>query len=438
MSAVPGRQDLSLQFAPPLSVPMRFFLTAPLFAFAAAAALGLHGGGLLGHRALPATIATAHLLTLGFMAMTMLGALFQMIPVLCGAPFPRPRLAAALVHMPLALGTPLLAAGLAGTAPVLPVAMGLLAFAFAVFLVFAAGALARAPGRGPGVVTLRLALAALVVTVLLGLAAASLRAGLGPAWLPAATATAHAGWGLAGWLGLLVAGVAYQVVPMFQITPPYPQALQRLLGPLVTALLVAWTVTLLQPAAAPLATALAVAIALAAAGFAVATLRLQSQRRRRIPDVTTDFWRVAMLSLVAAVALRIAPLVVPVAAGQSGPLGVAFGVLVLGGFGQSVIVGMLYKIVPFLAWLHLTRAGIRGTLMQDFVPDAQARGHLRLHVAALLATLATVAWPALAPLAALLGAGAALWLEANLLRALWRYRRERARPAVTVPAARGG
>ena len=47
----------------------------------------------------------------------------------------------------------------------------------------------------------------------------------------------HAGWALIGWVGLLVAAVAWQVVPMFSITAPYPRWLRTTLAPtVVTAL----------------------------------------------------------------------------------------------------------------------------------------------------------------------------------------------------------
>src|SRR3546814_3858608 len=37
--------------------------------------------------------------------------------------------------------------------------------------------------------------------------------------------------------------------------------------------------------------------------FAVITLRLQGRRRRKLPDVTLDFWRLGMASLIACVAV---------------------------------------------------------------------------------------------------------------------------------------
>jgi hypothetical protein len=77
----------------------------------------------------------------------------------------------------------------------------------------------------------------------------------------------------------------------------------------------------------------------------------------------------------------------------------AFGILFLLGFAASVVNGMLYKIVPFLAWFHLqsqtqARAGAIPN-MKDFIPDAQARRHYNLHALAIscLVPAPYLPWP---------------------------------------------
>ena len=61
-------------------------------------------------------------------------------------------------------------------------------------------------------------------------------------------------------------------------------------------------------------------------------------------------------------------------------------VLFIGGFAISVVSGMIYKIVPFLAWFHLqaqlqARAGSIPT-MKDMIQTRRMRGQFRLHLAA--------------------------------------------------------
>jgi hypothetical protein len=61
-------------------------------------------------------------------------------------------------------------------------------------------------------------------------------------------------------------------------------------------------------------------------------------------------------------------------------------VLFIGGFAVSVVNGMLYKIVPFLAWFHLqaqlqAKAGSIPT-MKDMIAERWMRWQFRLHLAA--------------------------------------------------------
>ncbi|MHB0982634.1 MAG: hypothetical protein ACYC02_04540, partial [Thiobacillus sp.] len=78
---------LSFGQAPPYSLPLRFFLTAPLFLLAAAGLI-VWAPEALASRWTPYTLALTHALTLGFLAMVMLGALLQMLPVVAGSSIP--------------------------------------------------------------------------------------------------------------------------------------------------------------------------------------------------------------------------------------------------------------------------------------------------------------------------------------------------------------
>ncbi len=402
---------LALEQAPPFSAPLRFFLTAPLF-LAVAGLLAAWQPDWSADVRVPVGLALTHLLTLGFLGMVMLGALTQMLPVVAGAPVPGVRRVAGLGHLALLLGTPLLAWGLAGGGEMPLLAAGtLLCAGLLPFL----GAASLSLLRGRALDTLRamaLALAALAATMACGLALLGWLAGL---WLPADPATwlnVHVLAGLAGWIGILILGVAWQVVPMLQLTPAYPPRLTRLL-------LVAAGAGLLASCLPAESVRLAgkLLLALAAIVFALTTLRLQQQRKRKIPDVALAFWRLGMASLILAAALL--PL-----AHTPALLGLA-GLLFLLGFAVSVVNGMLCKIVPFLAWFHLQ--GQRGMLasglpsMKDYLPDAACRAQFRLHLAALACLLPAPFLPILAVPGGLLLAASAIRLGWNLSRAAQRF-----------------
>lgn len=389
--------SISLAQSPPLSVPARFFATAPVFGILSGIIVIWAGTAGLSGRWMPAVLAATHLLTLGYMGMIMLGALMQIFPVVIGHPFRRSTLVSTIVHASLTLGVLLLAgAFLIPRDLLVAAALLMLAAALLTFLAAAWETLWHVEAWGDTARAIALALAAFAVMAGLGLWLA-----LGHTSylaLPRSWTDMHAGWGLAGWVPLLLMAVAFQVVPMFQLTPDYPRVLRRVFPVALFTMLAAgtlahglalpeWTMRLSQAIAA-----------LVLAGFAAATLELQRRRRRRRPDVTVAYWRVGLLCLILAVLLWTAgQLLSKVSADPRYAL--MLGVLMVPGFSLSVINGMLYKIVPFLVWLHLTMAPaardrpLAGTVpgVKQIIPEKRARLQLRAHALSLLLIGAGVA-----------------------------------------------
>ena len=412
---------LSLEQAPPFAVPLRFFLTAPGFLVLAAMVLLWQGPEFFVSRWLPAPLAFTHLLTLGFMAQVMVGALLQILPVVVGVTVPRPQWTAALIHLPLTLGTLTLAGAFLLSIPLgFQIASGLLGLGFGVALIAFTLAVWRAPVTSGTVIAVRCALGGLLVTVALGLLLGGfLGWGLS---LPVVTfTTLHAVWGLVGWAVLLVAGIADQVVPMFHITPAYPRWLSRRFAPLMTVMLAVWSALILGgwETAAQIAGA---ALALGVAIFAGMTLHLLNQRRRKIGDPVLAYWRISLISLLASAALWLLAAFVPALAPWS-TVEWLLGILLIVGFAGGVINGMLYKITPFLAWFHL-QAQLLGRAkiphMKQLLPDAPVRRQGWAYLAALFLLLAAAVYPSVFTYPAALAlclAGA--WLGVNLW-SVWR------------------
>jgi hypothetical protein len=93
-----------------------------------------------------------------------------------------------------------------------------------------------------------------------------------------------------------------------------------------------------------------------------------------------------------------------------------------------VIGGMLYKIVPFLVWLHLQNRG-RGKVMapnmKAVLSEKRMLWHFRTHLVACVALFAAALWPAVFAYPAGLALLASnLLLGANLLAAMSVYRRQ--------------
>lgn len=416
--------NLSFEQAPPISVPFRFFLTAPLFGIAAGLLLLVQGGEMLSSRWVPSALAGTHLLVVGFMLQAMCGALLQFVPVAAGGNIWRPQWVAGLVHPLLIVAAGLLVAAFLLWRPAL-FAAAAHSFALALgFYVLVVGiAVWRTPAQGATIVAIRIAVVGLLATLLLGVTLAS-DLGRGGSLPLLMLADVHAAWGLGGWALILLTGVSYYVVPMFQLTPPYPAGLARAIPWLLLAVLLAWSAQFFGYSEAMRILLLVFGLGIGGA-FAAATLYLQSRRRRKVGDTTLMFFRTAMFALLAVLATVLVGMLLP-DLWHDPRFAVWLGVLALVGVFVSAIEGMLYKIIPFLIWLHLQRMCSLQTLpptMNQMIAEPAMRRQYYAHLVALGLLLGAVWMPNLARpagIAFMLDCG---WLGFNLVAALRVYLR---------------
>jgi len=348
----------------------------------AGALLIVDGDAALRMRWNPTTLALVHVFTLGVLGNAMFGSVLQFLPAAAGV---RVRGGAALgpwLHALFNLGALLLVAGLhqgwrialIAAAILLPLAFALLAaMTLPGLLVVAGQRLLRA---GFGVAISFAALTALLGGLLaLGLA--------GRLALPlAAIADVHAGWGVLGWVVVLMASVARVVMPMFQGTGTVREPVQAMwLGSAMLMLLGAAIWRLVDGGGAWLVGAVAV-LTLA---FAVAGLWLQwrAPRLRRGPLLWS--WRAGLTVLALAGLALLADARGGMLAGALG-LGVALPLLVA---------GMMLEIVPFIGWIELHRRAGRGVQLpgvQRLLPVPEKTRALLAQLPLLLLP-AAVLWP---------------------------------------------
>lgn len=418
---------LAFEQGPPVAAPLRFFVTAPLYLVLAGLLLAFEGETIFVSRWTPAALAVTHLLTLGFMLQIMLGALIQILPVVAGANLPRPRLIAALVHPLLNCGVLCLVLGF------LQSASGWM-YAAAAFLIGALGLFVGAAGwalwwvrsTSPSIRGLKMALVALAITAASGLYMLFALAGGWPVALERLT-NLHAGWGLGGWSAILLAAVAYVVVPMFQLTPGYPARPAWWFPRLIFLTLLLWSAGTLTDAAWLVGDARFL-LSLIGLFFVIQTLQLQRRRRRARPDATLRYWQFGLYALLLVLLMVLVGSLLPrLAESDAWPL--LLGLLVLMGGYVAFITGMLYKIVPFLLWFDLQNRSAIGKpppAMNRLLGEPEALRQLRVFHLACALLLGAWLWPAGLSIPAgflVVLAGAGLFL--NLARALWRYRKFR-------------
>jgi hypothetical protein len=322
--------------------------------------------------------------------MVMMGALYQMLPVVAGSPVPRVRLAH-LVHATLVAAVIALCWGMArAEAWIVFGAIAATTTAVLAFLGPVGMALARAPVRNETVVGMGVAVACFFLAACAGIWMAHGHGGMrfpGPRdlWIQV-----HLCIALLGWVGGLITAVSWQVLPMFYLSAEVRRGVKWTVQALIAAgvLLPATVLGLdtaeLLPGPPGRSTRLAALAALPAVLSAwalhpaVSLASLQRRRRSRV-DGSLLFWRAGLL---------LAPLTGAAAACAhllpQPRWGLLFGWLALWGWAGCIVHGMLTRIVPFLVWWHRF-APLVGEApvpsVRGLLPDRWTRIGFGLHLA---------------------------------------------------------
>lgn len=346
-AAAPG--GLATANAPPLRLPAEHFAAALLFWLAGAAGLVWVAPDLAaGAFPLPRVVAVAHLFTLGWITTSIQGALYQFLPVALGVPIRSQRVAHAgfALYVP---GLALFVGGLAaGSHPARMAGAALFGTALLLFIGNLAATLRRARERTLTWWALTGAACSLLATAALGI---SLAGNLHWGYLGANRFVAvgvHLHVAVAGWVMMVIVGVAHRLLPMFLLSHGAPERPGKVaLGLLATG--VAALLALHHALTPALAWTIAALLAGGVAAFLVQAALFFRHRKKPVLDPGLRLAAVALAFL--AVALGLAP--VFLARGLAAPrVATAYGIaLVLGGL-SLFVAGHYYKILPFLVWFH--------------------------------------------------------------------------------------
>lgn len=373
----------------PASIPLRFFGSAiafhvlAWFALAAGAAHWTQFGGGLGW-----PLAALHLVTLGVLAMTAIGAGAQLLPVATRRPAPGHRLLAAIwwLYTP---GVALLALGMGLAHPqLLAVGAAAVVCALAAWGALMVRNLLGARGM-PGVVAHGWS-AMVSLAIVLGSALALAATWLG--WPAPARDTVlglHLVFAPFGFMGLLAFGLSYILVPMFALADA-PKDRKQLVScalAVVAIVLAALAAPGLLPdvlAAAAPQTPIVLRLVALLAGAAAVLLHLRMMltalrtgMRRELGRSFTLVrigWGGLLASLVLALALTL---------GAPVPrLPLLFGLFVIGVWLMSFLFGILQRILPFLAAMH-GGSGRRARTPSALTHDGALRVHFFCHLGAM-------------------------------------------------------
>jgi len=410
---------LSVDQAPPISAPLRFYLTAPLFAILAGFFIFFGDWNSLTNRYSIDAIVVTHAITIGFLGFVMLGSLTQMLPVLAGVQIPKVEFVAKISHILLFIGTLSMLGGLLYSNTFLnSIALVLLASGFSAIIVVIALAMKKIQNFNATVRGMATSLVFAVATIFMGLLLLYTYIDNDFIEYRHLIANIHSVWGIFGFAGILIIGVTFQVLPMFYVAPKFKQFCKKRVIFLISFGLILWLLTTLFIEEYSIIAKGWIALFFWA--FATTVWIKLNKRRRSISDITIWYWRVASIFLILGVFLWMFDeyynhhYIVMVA------------ILLGAGFILSVMIGMLYKIIPFLVWFHLNAMGYMSIpTMNEMINKKLAKTQFILFILSLIGFVFAFYTPLLLQISAALFIISMMILQYNIIAPVLVYKETR-------------
>jgi hypothetical protein len=366
----------------PERIPALFFGTAVLAHIIAWAALIIIAPEWPWYAGGPGPVLAAiHVLTLGVLLCTAIGASLQMLPVILARPAAGEKICLG-IFWSLTAGAGLLVAGFAATDATVIVGGAL--FLLVAILLYGRELRRLLSADGGALLLQRYVAAALLSLGAAVILAFALAANYALGVLPdhGRLAVAHATLAAFGFMGMLALGLSQVLVPMFAIAEPPPDA------PLAVAFRLAASALALAVAGElsglPFITAAASLLGLGAAAAHIrAMMRTVAGRmRRRLgPEFVLIFVSWASLPLGLLIAGLLSLDLLPA---QGAALLI---VVVLYGWLLSLLTGVLQRVLPFLASMQVARLKARPLAPTKLVTETPLKVHLLGHLAGVAALI---------------------------------------------------
>jgi len=362
---------LSLEQAPPISVVLRFFVTASIFGVLLGIFILFSNLNLLSSTQYSFELIVVHTLSLGVMASFMLGAMFQMLPVIAGVVIKMATKKAMVAHILLVIGIFLqigafkTGSSLLYLATAIILGSGLL-HASTLML----KELIKVKNHSSSSKGMVFALSSFILAIIFGIFMLLVLGGYIDGSFFSQIKEVHYSFALFGWITLLIISISFQVVEMFYVTPKYPNIMSRYLVISLFLLLILKMIILFSGLDAIIVNIL---LALLFILYATITIMRLYKRRRPTSDATVWFWRLGMSFLIITSSIMLV--------NSSNETIKDISYITFIGFALSIVFAMVYKIVPFLVWFHLSNQGyMEAPMMHDVIHPKKAKIHFYIHI----------------------------------------------------------
>jgi len=350
---------VSTAYAPPFKIVLKYFIAAIISFFILNLLLVIDYETFRAHHFQPKILALTHIASLGWITMTIFGALFQLIPVVLQVKLFSETLAEIqfwifsfgvftlvysfwffMIDFPLTLGA------------------SLINLAVLIFLLNVIVTLIRVKEWNITATFLSAALFYLLITAAAGLL---LAVNLGYPYIEGdhlVYIKYHLIIAVAGWISMVIMGVTFKLIPMFTLSHNFSRTSGKWAFGLINTGLIGFLFELHPPGSKILFLISSLLTALGIIFFLWQVYIIFNKRIRKKLDAALKFSAVSFAFFGISVLSGLILLFIDTTTVQN--ITLAYGYLIFFGFISMLITGQMYKILPFLTWYHKysSKAGI--------------------------------------------------------------------------------
>lgn len=387
-------QSIASAYSPPFKVVSKYFITA-IFSFVVLNfLLLLHYSDIYGHHFNPKILALTHIATLGWITMIIFGALLQLVPVVLEVKLFSEVMAEIQFWIYLI--------GIVGlvycfwffqTGLFMNLSAILLNAAMFIFSINIIITFTRVKKWNITGWYLASAIFYLIVTAIAGLL---LAINLGSPYIKIdhlQYLNLHVHVAFIGWVSMVVMGVTYKLIPMFTLSHGYTMVFAKWVFGLVNIGLIGINIIFHYEDTTFLYYVFTPIIAIGIALFLIQVFIIFKKRIRKKLDTGLNFSSYAYLML--GLTTLLGTFIAFIDYQKILNLTLIYGYMIIFGYISMLIVGQMYKIVPFLVWYHKysSKVGIEKVpMLKEMFNEKFAQSGLYLMIAAVMGTIFSLAF----------------------------------------------
>ncbi len=342
---------VSTAYAPPFRIVLKYFLTAIFSYLLINILLVFNFDTFQGHHFQPKILSITHIATLGWITMIIFGALFQLIPVVLQVKL-FSEVLAEIQYWIFTLGVFTLVYSFWFFTIDIPLTIGasLINLGVLIFLINVIATFTKVKEWNLTATYLSAALFYLLITAAAGLL---LAVNLGFPYIEGnhlVYISYHVNIAVVGWVAMVIMGVTFKLIPMFTLSHNFSNKSGKIAFGLINAGLIGFLYELHAPQIKYLYIISAVLTALGIFFFLYQVYLIFKKRIRKKLDAALKFTAAAYAFFGITTVSSFIFLLVDYTTIRN--LSLAYGYLIFFGFISMLIVGQMYKILPFLTWYH--------------------------------------------------------------------------------------